>query len=202
MTTHKRYWIIFVALLMAPFSAVQAMHEDQHHLMFFLSGGPTYHQITSEDGIQENDFFLDADIMYSYVNGDFRFLAEYVLSTEESELERFMLGWQADEDIMGWIGRFHSPSRYWNITYHHGQYLQTSVTRPLVEKFEDEGGILPAHVTGLMVDAMHKLPGAVGFQTVFSIGTTSVIGDHELVSFDLLDSRSKQYAMFSYAHYK
>ena len=194
MTTHKRYWIIFVVALMAPFSAVQAMHEDQHHFMFFLSGGPTYHQVTSEDGIQENDFILDADIMYSYLKGDFRFLAEYVLSTEESELERFMFGWQADEDILGWIGRFHSPSRYWNTAYHHGQYLQTSITRPLVEKFEDEGGILPTHVTGLMVDAMHKLPGAAGFQTVLSLGATSVIGDHELVPFDLLDSRSNHRA--------
>ena len=190
MTTYARYWVIFVVALMAPFNAVQAGHASKHHWMLFLSGGPVYHQISSDDGIQDNNFFLDADIMYSYVNGDFRFLAEYVLSTEESELERFMLGWQADENTMGWLGRLHSPSRYWNTVYHHGQYLQTSVTRPLVEKFEDEGGVLPTHVTGVMSDTMFVLQGGDAFQTKFSFGATSVIGDHELMPFDLLDSRS------------
>ena len=182
---------MFFVVLMAPFNVVQADHGSKHHWMLFLSGGPVYHQLTSDDGIQDNDLFVDADIMYSYLNGDFRFLAEYVLSTEESELERFMLGWQADEDTMGWLGRFHSPSRYWNTAYHHGQYLQTSVTRPLVEKFEDEGGVLPTHVTGVMLNTIFALQGEDAFQTIFSFGATSVIGDHELMPFDLLDVRSE-----------
>ena len=50
MATYTRYWIMFVVALMAPFSAV------------------------SDDGIQDNNFFLDADIMYSYVNGISGFL--------------------------------------------------------------------------------------------------------------------------------
>ena len=190
MATYTRYWLMVVVALMAPFNVVQADHGSKHHWMLFPSGGPVYNQLTSDDGIQDNNFILDADIMYSYVNGDFRFLAEYVLSTEESELERFMLGWQIDEDTMGWLGRLHSPSRYWNTAYHHGQYLQTSVTRPLVEKFEDEGGVLPTHVTGVMLDTMFALQGGDAFQTIFSFGATSVIGENELMPFDILDSRS------------
>ena len=194
MATHTRYWIMFVVALMTPFNALQAESEGQHELLFFLNGGPVYHPITSEDGLQENDFILAADVIYSYLKGDFRFLTEYILSTEESELERFQLGWQLEEETIGWLGRFHSPARYWNSVYHHGLYLQTSITRPLVEKFEDEGGILPAHVTGLMLETTHKLQGADGFQTTFSLGATSVIGEHELVPFDLLDSRSEHRA--------
>jgi len=194
MTIHTRYLIILVVSLIPPFHPALAESEGQQELLLFLSGGPTYHQITSEDGIQENDFILVADILYSYQKGDFRFLTEYILSTEESELERFQLGWQADEDIMAWAGRFHSPARYWNSAYHRGQYLQTSITRPLIEKFEDEGGILPTHVTGLMLETMFKLQGTDGFQAIFSLGATSVIGDHELIPFDLLDASSEHRA--------
>ncbi|RKZ69067.1 MAG: hypothetical protein DRQ44_03530 [Gammaproteobacteria bacterium] len=190
MAIYTRYWILFIVALTAPFHDVSAGHDSHQGLLVFLNGGPVYNQVTSEDGIQENNFILGTDIIYSYLKGDFRFLAEYILSTEESELERFQLGWQADEDTIGWLGRFHSPSRYWNSAYHHGLYLQTSITRPLVEKFEDEGGIVPTHVSGLMLEAMHKLQGTAGFQTTFSFGATSVIGEHELEPFDVLDARS------------
>jgi len=192
MATHTRYGIvIFIVALMASFNIVQAESEGDNELLFFLSAGPAYHPVTSEDGIQENDFILKADILYGYQKGDFRFLAEYILSTEESELERFQLGWQADEDTMGWAGRLHSPSRYWNSAYHHGQYMQTSISRPLVEKFEDEGGVLPTHVTGLMIETMHDLQGDDGFLAVVSFGATSIIGEHELETFDLLDTSSE-----------
>ena len=192
MATHTRCWIIiFIVALMAPFNIVQAESEGEHELLFFLSGGPAYHPVTSEEGIQENDFILKADILYGYQKGDFRFLAEYILSTEESELERFQLGWQADEETIGWAGRFHSPSRYWNTAYHHGQYMQTSISRPLVEKFEDEGGVLPTHVTGLMLETMHGLQGADGFLTTISFGLTSVIGDRKLEPFDLIEPSSE-----------
>lgn len=194
MITHTRCLIILIVALMAQLNIVQADDEGQQELLFFLSGGPTYHQITSEDGIQENDIILTADVLYGYQKGNFRFLAEYILSTEESELERFQLGLQIGENNTGWLGRFHSPARYWNAAYHHGQYLQTSITRPLIEKFEDEGGILPAHVTGLMLETIHELQGTDGFLTTVSLGATAVIGDQELIPFDLLDASSKHKA--------
>ena len=194
MVTYTRYWIMFVVVLMAPFNVLQAESEGRQDLLFFLSGGPVYHQVTSEEGIQENDFIVDADILYSYLKGDFRFLAEYILSTDEAELERFQFGWQVEEESVAWLGRFHSPARYWNTAYHHGQYLQTSITRPLSEKFEDEGGILPAHITGLLFETMHKGPGVDGFQATISLGATSVIGEHELLPFDLLDASSNHRA--------
>ncbi|MBE9564629.1 MAG: hypothetical protein IMF17_05235 [Proteobacteria bacterium] len=181
---------MLIIVLMAPYDIVQAGSEGQHELLFFLSGGAVHNYISPEDGVRDNDFILTADIMYSYVKDDFRFLAEYILSTEESELERFQFGWQMNEDNIGWLGRFHSPSRYWNSAYHHGQYMQTSITRPLIERFEDEGGILPTHVTGVMLETMHDLQGSDGFQTTISFGATTVIGDFELVPFDLIDAGS------------
>lgn len=191
MTTQIRNLIIFITVLIAPFNIVQAESEGQHELLFFMSGNHVHNNFTSEEGQQYDDVVLSADVIYGYVKGDFRFLTEYILSTYESELERFQLGWQADENNIGWVGRFHSPASYWNAAYHHGQYLQTSITRPLIARFEDEGGIVPAHVTGVMLETMHDLQGSASFQTTISFGLTSVIGDLELVAFDLLDDSSK-----------
>lgn len=191
MVIHIRNLIIFITVLIAPFNIVQAESEGQHELLFFLSANHVHNSFTSEEGQQYDDIVLSADVIYGYVKSDFRFLTEYILSTYESELERFQLGWQADENNIGWVGRFHSPSSYWNAAYHHGQYLQTSVTRPLIARFEDEGGIVPTHVTGLMLETMHDLQGSASFQTTVSFGKTSVIGDLELIAFDLLDASSK-----------
>lgn len=33
------------------------------------------------------------------------------------------------------IGRIHTPVSIWNSTYHHGQYLQTSITRPIIVEY-------------------------------------------------------------------
>ncbi|RDH85733.1 MAG: hypothetical protein DIZ80_02050 [endosymbiont of Galathealinum brachiosum] len=186
-----RYGILSVILLIFSIKAVQAESDAQQDLLFFLNAGPVYHQITSEDGIEENDFTFGAGILYSYLETDLRFLAEYFISTEESELERLQMGWQVDDDVIGWLGRFHSPSLYWNSVYHHGRYLQTSISRPLAEKFEDEGGVFPTHVSGFMFEGGYKLQGMSAIQSTLSFGLTSVIDDHGLVPFDLLDANNK-----------
>lgn len=191
MATHIRNLIMFITVLIAPFNMVQADPEGQHELLFFLNANHAHNNFTSEEGQQYDDIVLSADVIYGYVKGDFRFLTEYILSTYESELERLQLGWQINDNDIGWLGRFHSPASYWNIAYHHGQYLQTSITRPLIARFEDEEGIVPAHVTGVMLETMHDLQGSDSFQTTISFGKTSVIGDLELVPFDLLDLSSK-----------
>ena len=190
MTNYSRYWIAIAVVLMTVFTATQARSEGQHELLLFLSGGPTYNEVTPDSGPDGLDFVADADVLYSYQNGRFKLLGEYVLSTDESELERLKLGWQATEETTGWLGRFHSPGRYWNSIYHHGQYLQTSISRPLIEQFEDDGGVLPTHVTGFMLETSNTLKGKAALQTTFSLGVAPVIGDNQLKPFDLLDSDS------------
>ncbi|MGD2160125.1 MAG: hypothetical protein PVG94_03005, partial [Gammaproteobacteria bacterium] len=131
-------------------------------------------------------FLVEADVLYSYINGRFRLLGEYILSTEESELERLQLGWQIGEQSIGWIGRFHSPSRYWNEAYHHGQYLQTTITRPNIEQYEDFSGFLPTHISGLLAETSIKPGNAKDYQIVFSLGAAPTIGNNQLKPFDFL----------------
>lgn len=66
-----------------------------------------------------------------------------------TDLERVQLGYLFNDAATGWLGRFHTPYGYWNTAFHHGAQIQTSSLRPRFLEFEDKGGILPAHTTGL-----------------------------------------------------
>jgi hypothetical protein len=46
-------------------------------------------------------------------------------------------------------GRMHTRVGYWNHTYHHGTWFQVTAFRPLIYRFEDDGGILPLHEVGI-----------------------------------------------------
>jgi hypothetical protein len=70
--------------------------------------------------------------------------------TVNLDVERLQIGYTFSDSSTGWIGRFHTPYGYWNTAYHHGAQLQTSVLRPRFLDFEDSGGVLPAHMLGLM----------------------------------------------------
>ena len=66
-----------------------------------------------------------------------------------TDLERLQLGYTFSDALTMWAGRYHTPYGYWNTAYHHGQQIQTTLTRPRFLEFEDRGGILPAHTVGL-----------------------------------------------------
>jgi len=65
------------------------------------------------------------------------------------DLERTQLGYQFGNTGTLWLGRFHTPYGYWNTAFHHGMQIATSLRRPRFLAFEDQGGILPAHSTGV-----------------------------------------------------
>ncbi|MEI6804153.1 MAG: hypothetical protein WCK83_13410 [Burkholderiales bacterium] len=65
-----------------------------------------------------------------------------------TDLERMQLGYVVNDNLTLWGGRFHTPYGYWNTAFHHGAQIQTSITRPRMIAFEDQGGILPSHSVG------------------------------------------------------
>lgn len=84
-------------------------------------------------------------------------LIELILEAEEdgetkAELERMQIGYAFGDAATMWLGRFHTPYGYWNTAFHHGAQIQTSILRPRFLEFEDEGGILPAHTTGIWLN--------------------------------------------------
>src|SRR5437016_9605532 len=83
------------------------------------------------------DEVIRADLLLSLQKGPFKLFGEFLKSDHEGDLERFQLGWQLSNDTVVWIGRFHQPTSVWNHEHHHGQYLQTSITRPSIDEWED-----------------------------------------------------------------
>ncbi len=112
------------------------------------AGGTDHHKRDLEPAI---DFF------YSRDQGSLRILAEFLLSRDENELERFQLGWKVTPGTTVWLGRFHTPTSYWNTTYHHGAYLQPSISRPGIADYEDLDGIMPMHLTGVLLEGSRPL---------------------------------------------
>lgn len=172
--------------------------ESQQDILFFTSVD-AFKNTTGTDPAIDDSYVLPAvDVLYSYSAGKFRFLAEYLWSSEENELERMKAGWQTGNNTMLWFGRFHSPAKYWTTEYHHGKFLQTSITRPGVEEWEDDSGPLPSHITGLFLTHESFRPNETAINYSLSVGLGPKLDGQELVPFDLLDPESGHDVSFNY----
>jgi hypothetical protein len=115
----------------------------------------------------------EVDIFYASDFGRLRFLAEYLVSSDEREMERFQVGWLLPNSSSIWLGRFHTPLGAWNAEHHHGAFLQTSISRPAIVSFEDASGVLPTHVTGAMLEGtLDKNAGLINYSIGMGRGPT------------------------------
>ena len=66
------------------------------------------------------------------------------------EVERSIIRYDYDDHFKLSFGRYHTPISYWNTAFHHGAWLQTTISRPEMVKF---GGIfIPVHFVGLLAE--------------------------------------------------
>jgi hypothetical protein len=95
---------------------------------------------------------------------------EFAMLFEDGEtvldIERAYLEYRASRWTFS-AGRTHADLGYWNNAFHHGRWLQLTINRPHVLRFEDEGGMLPIHAVGANVSYSpargdHGLEVAVG----------------------------------------
>jgi hypothetical protein len=94
--------------------------------------------------------------MTSALSDQLSVLAEIVFEFGEDnsavlDVERVQLRWAPADVFTLTAGRMHTSLGYWNQTFHHGAWLQTTADRPLMYRFEDDGGILPVHMVGVQV---------------------------------------------------
>lgn len=136
--------------------------------------------------LKEQEFFARTSAFYAKDIGPLRFLSEFFLSDDELEIERLQIGWCATEHVSAWAGRFHAPIGFWNQEYHHGAYLVTSVTRPGIVEFEDDGGILPTHLTGLLLDGQKAVRNSI-WEYTLAVGYAPKITVQGLEPLNLAD---------------
>ena len=114
--------------------------------------GDTGLQILSTD-VKKPAFVLGPlDLLLVGQYGNLVALSEIALEPQSTgevglDVERFAVGWRTERFSLD-VGRTHTELGYWNNAFHHGRWLEMTVDRPRVLRFEDDGGILPIHSIG------------------------------------------------------
>jgi len=170
---------------LAPGQLVYA--DPQQEMLFFgsVEGSDTFS--ASDPALEDFDSLAKVDVLYTVNSDRFRFLAEYTLSNEESELERLQAAWQIDDRTRLWLGRFHAISQYWTSEFHHGQYMQTSISRPGLEEWEDESGPMASHITGMWLEHEYAVNDQSAINLGLAAGLAPKFAGQELRPFDFLD---------------
>lgn len=161
-------------------------HPSSEFVLFASAEGHSFSSPASANQLNE-DANVIGDAVFAINRGRFRLFGEYQLSDEEHDLERFQVGMEVVPDTVVWLGRFHQPASAWNTEHHHGRYLQTAITRPSIELWEDEQGIIPQHLSGLLVDSRRPVGDRAGIQVSVGAGLGTTIVDTGLEEFDLLN---------------
>ena len=80
------------------------------------------------------------------------------------DVERLMLKFEPTTWFQVSVGRFHTPLGYWNTAYHHARWMYSATEAPLLDRFEDDAGPLPAHTIGVLVHGALLPAGPVRFE--------------------------------------
>ncbi len=125
------------------------------------SGGfGTQTLLGSHSGFQEGQFALHLSAALSpkvSVFGELSMTARADAGTGSppatgfnAELERLIVRYDVNDYLKVSFGRYHTPINYWNTAYHHGQWLQTTASRPEMTQFG--GSFIPVHFIGMLVE--------------------------------------------------
>ena len=153
---------------------------------FILFPSVTATEYAGREGKQDG-LNAEVDLFYSTDKGRLRLLSEVLVSSEHpADIERLQVGWLAAPATTVWLGRYHSPQGYWGTRFHHGNYLQTTISRPAISEFDDEGGLLPTHLSGLLVEGERLQGDAAALGYALSFGAAAEQQeDGSLEPFDL-----------------
>jgi len=66
------------------------------------------------------------------------------------EVERNIIRYDYNDFFKLSFGRYHTPIGYWNTAFHHGSWLQTSISRPEMVRFG--GTFIPVHFVGFLAE--------------------------------------------------
>ncbi|HEX2718115.1 MAG TPA: hypothetical protein VHM67_10575 [Gemmatimonadaceae bacterium] len=131
-----------------------------------------------ERGTEPSAFGLGQFDLYitSKLDNHFNFLGETVFEYDEGfivDVERVIVSWEPRNWFNVAMGKHHTPIGYWNNAYHHGAVLQPTIERPLMFKFEDEGGVFPIHTTGILLAGRDIGPLHLGYDLMVGNGLGS-----------------------------
>ena len=155
-------WPILAAFLLVASAAVLAADASggaKRYPSLKLGGFTDFSFFAAEEddaggtrsGFKEGQFILH---FVSEVGERWDFFAETSLSARRGQdfkaaLERGIIKYSHNDALKISFGRYHTPINWWNDSFHHGQWLQTTVDRPEMTRFGGE--FIPVHFVGGMV---------------------------------------------------
>ncbi|HZQ95359.1 MAG TPA: porin [Candidatus Sulfotelmatobacter sp.] len=71
-------------------------------------------------------------------------------STYDLAVERSIIRYDYNDYFKVSFGKYHTPLGYWNAAFHHGAWLQTTISRP--EMVRVGGSLIPIHFVGAQVE--------------------------------------------------
>jgi hypothetical protein len=120
---------------------------------------------TDEDRPASNSRFFEGQLVLhltSELSPRFAFVGEISMTARPEaavnpaaagfaiEVERSLVKYTQSDALKLSAGRFHTPISYWNVAYHHGTWLQTTVSRPEMVQFG--GQFIPVHFVGVQAE--------------------------------------------------
>lgn len=145
----------------------------------------------SRDGSNEDGFAIGQAVAHlgASLGDSFSVFGEFSATAREGDhhigIERLIVKYDFSDTYKLSAGRYHTPIGYWNAAFHHGAWLQTTVSRPEMTKFGSK--IVPIHFVGALLEG--NLPsGRLGLDYKVGIGNgrhTSLSGagdDHDVNS--------------------
>ena len=189
--------VAFFALL-TPFAGPPAFAQHEH-------SSSTFEVFVAAEGLaghgqphpREDDPWVDADVLFGLSHEQLRIFGEYFITPEEHDLERFQVGYEVVPDTVIWLGRFHQPASAWDTEHHHGRYLQTAITRPAIENWEDEEGVIPQHITGALLESRRQIGAEAGMQLSAGVGAAPTLRNEDNEPINLIGSNPGKHG-FSY----
>ncbi len=174
MTKHQRYTLCIllgVILLICNYST----WAQRTQIRGFVDAGGRYTNDKFNFGLGEQDLFITSEL-----NDDFSFLGETVFRISpqsdtpfEVSVERVIISYNYKGNHSALIGKHHTPTHYWNDTYHHGRVFFPTIDRPLMFGAHT----FPIHTTGLAMNGLNlgKQRFGYNFMVGNGIGSSDVV---------------------------
>lgn len=153
----------FSILLLAGLPLLPAFGQDAHQVAIDELSSPKFHVMgfgdisyVSGDSTSADGFAIGQAVAHlsASLDDSFSIFGEFSMTAKDSEysteVERLIVKYDFSDLFKLSAGRYHTPVGYWNSAFHHGTWLQTTVSRPEMVKFGSK--IVPIHFVGALLE--------------------------------------------------
>jgi len=180
--------IVSIAICSCAFLAQSSIAQQADAAVLADLSGPQFNimgfgdiSYVSRNGGDPEGFAIGQAVLHlsASLDDSFSVFGEFSLTAKESSyavaVERMIVKYEFSDQFKFSAGRYHSPIGYWNSSFHHGAWLQTTISRPEVFKFGSK--IVPIHFVGALFEGT-LTQNKLGLSYMAGVGN----GRHENIS--------------------